>query len=77
MTRRYDSWEEREKAEMKMVIKQKIQENTLSFEELTKKNDELEKEYGELEDRLEEIKYEIIENEYARILILMNEGLDD
>lgn len=74
---RYDSWEERQKAEMKMVIKQKIQENTLSFEELTKKNKELVKEYEELEDRLEEIKDEVIENEYVRIILLMNEGLDD
>ena len=71
----YDSWEEREKAETKMILKQKLEDNTLTYEELTKKSNELEKEYSELKDRLDEIEHECIQVEYLRMLLLMQEGL--
>lgn len=75
MTTPYDSWDwERLKAQTIEALKNKIDENELSFEELTMKSDELEAKCLKLEKELDDARTEYVHNEYLRILVLYENG---
>ena len=74
MTTPSDSWGERLKARTIQALKDKVDENELSFEELTMKSDELEEKCLKLEKELDDARAEYIHNEYLRILVLLENG---